>query len=74
MIGAAKYNCPDGFKRIIKQYLDRDYQIDQEYRRFYYNYDQIEDTGAFESLRTLVENIYTNEFLAKVMPKWNEGI
>ena len=74
LIVAAHYNCPDGFKKIIKQYLDRDYQIDQEYRRFYYNFDQIEDTGAFESLRTLVENIYTNEFLAKIMPKWNEGI
>ena len=34
----------------------------------------MEDTGAFEGLRTLVENIYTNEFLATIMPKWNEGI
>ena len=74
LITAANYSCPDGFKKIIKQYLDKDYQIDQEYRRFYYNYDQIEDTGAFEALRTLVENIYTNEFLARIMPKWNEGI
>ena len=74
LIIAAHYNCPDGFKKIIKQYLDKDFQIDQEYRRFYYYYDQIEDTSAFESLRTLVENIYTNEFLAKIMPKWNEGI
>ena len=74
LIVAAHYSCPDGFKKIIKQYLDKDYQIDQEYRRFYYNYDQIEDTGAFESLRTLVENIYTNEFLARIMLKWNEGI
>ena len=74
LIAAANYNCLDGFKKIIKQYLDKDYQIDQEYRRFYYNYDQIEDTSAFESLRNLVENIYTNEFLAKIMPKWNKGI
>lgn len=74
LIVAAHYNCPDGFKKIIKQYLDKDYRTDQEYRRFYYNYDQIEDTGAFESLRTLVENIYTNEFLSKIMPKWNEGL
>ena len=74
LITAANYDCPDGFKNIIKQYLDKDFQIDQEYRRFYYHYDQIEDTGAFEALRTLVENIYTNEFLARIMPKWNEGI
>ena len=74
LITAANYSCPDGFKQIIKQYLEKDYQIDQEYRKFYYSFDQIEDTGAFESLRTLAENIYTNEYLAGIMQKWNEGI
>ena len=74
LIIAANYSCPDGFKNIIKQYLTKDYQIDQEYRKFYYSFDQIEDTGAFEGLRTLIENIYTNEYLGKIMPKWNEGI
>ena len=74
LIVAANYSCQDGFKNVIKQYLAKDYQIDQEYRKFYYCFDQIEDTGAFEGLRTLIENIYTNEYLGKIMPKWNEGI
>ena len=74
LIIAANYSCPDGFKNVIKQYLAKDYQIDQEYRKFYYSFDQIEDTGAFEGLRTLIENIYTNEYLGKIMHKWNEGI
>lgn len=74
LIVAANYSCPDGFKNVIKQYIAKDYQIDQEYRKFYYSFDQIEDTGAFEGLRTLIENIYTNEYLGKIMPKWNEGI
>ena len=74
LIVAANYSCPDGFKNVIKQYLAKDYQIDQEYRKFYCSFDQIEDTGAFEGLRTLIENIYTNEYLGKIMPKWNEGI
>ena len=74
LIAAANYNCPDGFKKIIKQYQDSDYRIDQEYRKFYYSFDQLEDTSAFEGLRTLVENIYSNEYLGKIMPKWNEGI
>jgi len=74
LIAAANYNCPDGFKKIIRQYQESDYKIDQEYRKFYYSFDQLEDTGAFEGLRTLVENIYTNEFLGKIMPKWNECI
>ena len=38
-------------------------------------YDKVNfDEGEREGLRTLVENIYTNEYLAKVMPKWNEGL
>ena len=74
LIAAANFNCPDGFKKIIKQYQESDYKIDQEYRKFYYSFDQLEDTGAFEGLRVLIENIYTNEFLGKIMPKWNEGI
>jgi len=74
LIVAANYSCPDGFKNVIKQYLTKDCQIDQEYRKFYFSFDQIEDTGAFEGLRTLVENIYTNEYLARILPKWNEGI
>ena len=74
LIQAANYTCPDGFKKIIKQYRENDYRIDQEYRNFYTCFDSLEDTGAFEGLRTLVENIYTNEFLAEIMPKWNEGI
>ena len=45
-----------------------------ECRKFYLCYDALEDTSAFETLRTLVENIYTNEYLAKLLPKWNEGI
>lgn len=74
LISVANYSCPDGFKKIISQYLKDDYKIDQEYRKFYGSFDALEDTGAFEGLRTLVENIYTNEFLATIMPKWNEGI
>ena len=74
LIVAANYSCPNGFKNVIEQYLDKDYQIDQEYRKFYCSFDQIEDTGAFEALRTLAENIYTNEYLAESSRKWNEGI
>lgn len=74
LISAAKYVAPAGFGNIIDRYRRADYRIDQEYRAFYYCYDAMEDTTAFETLRTLVENIYTNEFLAKLLPKWNEGI
>ena len=89
LIEAAKYVAPEGFKNIIDRYRKQDMMIDQQYRRFYFCYDKVnsdevgredglgrmmEETGAFETLRSLVENIYTNEYLAKLLPKWNEGI
>lgn len=89
LIEAANYTAPEGFKTIIDQYRKTDHLIDQEYRKFYYAFDKVnafeesregglgramEESSAFETLRSLVENIYTNEYLAKLLPKWNEGI
>lgn len=71
LITAAAYHCPDGFKAIVDKYRNTDCQIDSAYRRFYFAYDQLADTADFETLRELAENIYTNEFLAKLLPKWN---
>lgn len=74
IIQATNYRCPDSFKDILRQYLEEVFRLDYEYRRFYTTYDQIEDTSPFESLRDLVENIYTNEFLETLLPKWNYAI
>ncbi len=74
LVSAAAYRCPDGFKDIIEKYREADCQIDSAYRRFYLAYDQLADTTDFDTLRELVENIYTNEFLAELLPKWNAGI
>ncbi len=74
LVKAANYHSQDDFKAIALRYIDTDYIIDQEYRKFYYFYDQLENTDAFEALRELVENIYTNEYLATILPAWNAGI
>jgi uncharacterized protein (TIGR02687 family) len=74
LIQAANYTCPDGFSAVIQKYQKEDYKLDREYRNFYVSYDKLEDTTALEPLRDLVENIYTNEYLMKVMPKWSAGI
>lgn len=74
IIQAGKYRCPDIFKDILRQYQEEDYRLDYEYRRFYSAYDQIEDPSVFEPLRDLVENIYTNEYLETLLPKWNHAI
>ncbi len=74
LIIAVNYACPEDFKSIIRQYAEKDYQIDSKYRSFYTCYDKLENTGAFEELRDLVENIYTNEYLGKLLPLWNSAI
>lgn len=73
LIQAVSYCCPEDFKGIVEQYRSTDYLIDTAYRHFYYWFDQLTDQLPFERLRDLVENIYTNEFLSKIIPKWNTG-
>lgn len=74
IIGQASYEPLDGFKKIIDNYVASDYEIDSSYREFYTNYDHLDSTIGFEDLRELVENIYTNEYLSKLLPKWNAGL
>lgn len=74
IVQAAEYRSTEGFKPVIDRYLSEDYKVDQQYRKFYYFYDQLENTEVFEPLRELVENIYTNEYLATLLPAWNAGI
>lgn len=74
LVEAAHYQSVGGFKDIIDRYCETDYNIDTQYRRFYIHFDQSKFKDAFASLRALVENIYTNEYLGKLLPQWNEGI
>ena len=71
---AANYQCPDNFKRMIEQYQEKDWMIDQEYRRFYIAFDAMENGDGFETLKNMVENIYTNRVLAVQLPKWNAAL
>ena len=71
---AANYQCPDDFKGIIDQYQEKDWMIDQEYRKFYTAFDAMENGDGFDGLRNMVENIYTNRVLAVQLPKWNGAI
>lgn len=70
VIAAAKDSCPDAMDAIIAQYTGKDYLIDRNYRAFYFAYDALADTTSYEKLRDLVENIYTNEYLAGQLPCW----
>lgn len=74
LIQSGQFVGVDGFKNIINRYVDGECMTDWEYRKFYYYFDKIEDTEEYEQLQTLIENIYTNEYLGNMLPKWNEGI
>ncbi|UWG97287.1 BREX-1 system phosphatase PglZ type A [Dehalobacter sp. DCM] len=74
VISAAKYQGKENFKDISKQYITADYKIDQQYRKFYFNYDQLSENAHFEKIRDLVENIYTNEYLSKGVYSWNQAL
>lgn len=65
---------PGNFQDIIKAYENDLYLIDRAYRHFYYHLDQLADASVYEPLRVLIENMYTNEYLGKVLPEWNRGI
>ena len=74
VISAAHYNCPDSFKELMNRYIKTDYKIDNCYRRFYTALDRLEDASDYENLRVLVENIYTNEYLGKLLPAWSGSL
>ena len=68
---SGSYTSVSGIDGIIKQYIDTDCLIDRRYRYFYFYFDRLEDSSPFDSLRELVENIYTNDYLNKLAVNWN---
>ncbi|WP_366924740.1 BREX-1 system phosphatase PglZ type A [Metallumcola ferriviriculae] len=74
VILAAKYHGRESLKETVNQYLASDCMIDSQYRNFYYNYDQLNENLSFEKLRELVENIYSNEYLSKMIYNWNASM
>ena len=74
IISEVNYKPVEGFKAVIREYVEKEWMIDKEYRKFYFYYDKLDDTEHYEMLRTLVENIYTNVYLGRQLPNWNEAV
>ena len=74
IISEVNYKPVDGFKAVIREYVEKEWIIDQEYRKFYFYYDKLDDTEHYEMLKTLVENIYTNVYLGRQLPNWNQAV
>ena len=74
IIKRTQYSCPDNFAGIVAQYINTDYKTDSHYRHFYAMYERHSEDDRFEDLRVLIENIYTNKYLNKLLPAWNAAI
>ncbi len=73
IVNAVNYGGSDDMKSIVQKYREDDCLIDTAYRKFYYYYDKTQDSGEYETLQTLVENIYTNVYLNDLLPRWNRA-
>ena len=67
-----QYTPSESLNEMVKNYTSELYKRDRYYRYFYYYLDKLEETSKFDKLKELVENIYANEYLAKVCLNWND--
>lgn len=74
IISAASYRPETGLKEIQTKYIMQDYKIDAWYRKFITSLDRLQNSAAFGELQQRVENIYTNEYLSKLLPAWNAAL
>ena len=72
IVSNAQYSSSASLNDMVKNYTNDLYKMDQYYRLFYYYLDKLEDASRFDKLKELVENIYANDYLAKVCTNWNE--
>lgn len=73
LVSPGLYTPASGVAAVAKNYITQDYQTDRRYRCFYYYFDKLEDNSAFETLRDLVENIYTNDYLNNITANWSRS-
>lgn len=72
IISNSRYVSSSSLGDMVKRYTNELYNIDRYYRYFYYYMDLLEDSSKYETLKELIENIYANDYLAKLCTNWNE--
>lgn len=72
IISGSQYAPSASLNEMVKNYTGELYKTDRYYRYFYYYLDKLEDSTMFDKLKKLVENIYANEYLAKICINWND--
>ena len=71
MKGIRDMEIPSDPVLLLQKYQDDQYQIDSYYRWFYRAFDQIEENEKYMQVRERIENIYANDYLLQMVPKWN---
>lgn len=72
IIYAGRYEPVSVLSDIVKKYCETYYENDRNYRLFYYFFDKLEESSAFEKVRDLIENIYTNDYLQNICVNWTK--
>ena len=67
------YSPMSSVDAVANNYINKAYQTDRRYRYFYYYFDRLDDYSLFETVRELVEKIYTNEFLNSIVSNWSKS-
>lgn len=73
IIYAGRYEPVSLLSDIVRNYREKYYENDRNYRLFYYNFDKLEETSLFEKVRELIENIYTNDYLQNICANWTKS-
>jgi uncharacterized protein (TIGR02687 family) len=61
-------------KDLFHDYADKHYLMDQYYRKFYYYYDKSREEDILKNTRELVEKLYNNLLMDRLLGQWSEAI
>lgn len=59
---------------IHEEYVKEYYVMDMYYRKFYVAFDENSNNELLKKLKSLVENLYTNWFVAELSTNWSQAV
>jgi len=60
--------------KFFRNYTERYYLMDYYYRKFYYHYDKDKEKEILKPTKDLVEKLYNNRLLDKLLTRWSQLI
>lgn len=73
VISNSRYVPSHSLNELVTRYTGSLYRMDRWCREYYYHLDKLEDSGRYEELTELVENIYSNDYLAEICYDWTDS-